>query len=141
MFHHCKLMMHILQPAQMLPDSVAICCEQNNLIMAHEEFGYALLYEKRTISHTTWLMSPAFVFRRAPPKRVVYAFGAYNYVFTVCVSCIFQKGNTPLHVAALLGQTEMVKLLLKHGADVNLQSDCNGVSAMTTHFVGSLNSI
>jgi len=35
-----------------------------------------------------------------------------------------QKGHTCLHVAALLGQPEIVKLLLRRGANVNVQSEC-----------------
>lgn len=33
-----------------------------------------------------------------------------------------QKGNTALHIASLAGQGEVVKLLVKRGADINAQS-------------------
>lgn len=33
-----------------------------------------------------------------------------------------QKGNTALHIASLAGQKEVVKLLVKRGADINSQS-------------------
>jgi ankyrin len=33
-----------------------------------------------------------------------------------------QKGNTALHIAALAGQEEVVKLLVHCGADVNVRS-------------------
>lgn len=38
--------------------------------------------------------------------------------------CLFgwQKGNTALHIAALAGQAEVVKILVKRGADINGQS-------------------
>ena len=42
--------------------------------------------------------------------------------------CSLQKGNTPLHVGALMGHAEIIKLLLRSGADVNHQSECHGVS-------------
>lgn len=40
------------------------------------------------------------------------------------LTCCFpwQKGNTALHIASLAGQKEVVKLLVKRGADVNSQS-------------------
>lgn len=33
-----------------------------------------------------------------------------------------QKGNTALHIASLAGQAEVVKVLVKEGADINAQS-------------------
>ena len=33
------------------------------------------------------------------------------------------KGNTPLHIAALLGQTEIMKILIQKGADVNASNN------------------
>lgn len=38
--------------------------------------------------------------------------------------CLFgsQKGNTALHIASLAGQGEVVKILVKRGADINAQS-------------------
>jgi ankyrin repeat protein len=33
------------------------------------------------------------------------------------------KGATPLHEAALLGRTDLVQLLLDHGAEINSVSD------------------
>ena len=37
------------------------------------------------------------------------------------MSCSLQYGRTPLHVAAENGHTDVVDILLKHGADVNTQ--------------------
>lgn len=34
----------------------------------------------------------------------------------------FQRGNTALHIAAIHGQTEVVKLLIQDGAQVNTKS-------------------
>lgn len=36
--------------------------------------------------------------------------------------CVFQKGNTALHIAALAGQDEVVRELVNYGANVNAQS-------------------
>jgi len=33
-----------------------------------------------------------------------------------------QKGNTALHIASLAGQAEVVKVLVKEGANINAQS-------------------
>lgn len=33
-----------------------------------------------------------------------------------------QKGNTALHIASLAGQGDVVKILVKRGADINSQS-------------------
>lgn len=33
-----------------------------------------------------------------------------------------QKGNTALHIASLAGQGDVVKILVKRGADINAQS-------------------
>lgn len=33
-----------------------------------------------------------------------------------------QKGNTALHIASLAGQIDVVKILVKRGADINSQS-------------------
>jgi ankyrin len=33
-----------------------------------------------------------------------------------------QKGNTALHIASLAGQAEVVKILVKEGANINAQS-------------------
>lgn len=35
---------------------------------------------------------------------------------------LIQKGNTALHIASLAGQGEVVKVLVKRGADINAQS-------------------
>lgn len=44
-------------------------------------------------------------------------------VSTRSISCFpVQKGNTALHIASLAGQREVVKLLVKRGADINSQS-------------------
>lgn len=40
-----------------------------------------------------------------------------------------QKGNTALHIASLAGQEEVVKLLVKHKANINCQSQ-NGFSPL-----------
>ena len=44
------------------------------------------------------------------------------------IDIYLQKGNTLLHVGALMGHAEIIKLLLRSGAEVNQQSDCHGVS-------------
>ena len=50
------------------------------------------------------------------------------YFIHIDLILYFQRGNTPLHVAALLGQSEVVKLLLRRGAQVNATAECNDVS-------------
>lgn len=35
---------------------------------------------------------------------------------------LIQKGNTALHISSLAGQAEVVKILVKRGADINAQS-------------------
>lgn len=42
-------------------------------------------------------------------------------IFPLCISFV-QKGNTALHISSLAGQAEVVKLLVKRGADINAQS-------------------
>ena len=42
---------------------------------------------------------------------------------------VFQNGFTPLHLASLEGHSDMVALLLEHGATVNCQS-ANGLTPM-----------
>ena len=41
----------------------------------------------------------------------------YSSVFS-----IHQKGNTALHIASLAGQADVVKMLVKQGAEINSQS-------------------
>lgn len=54
----------------------------------------------------------------------------------VMISSPVQKGNTALHIASLAGQKEVVKLLVKRGADINSQSqvrsDTSSISAHIT---------
>lgn len=40
-----------------------------------------------------------------------------------------QKGNTPLHIASLAGQEEVVKILIRNGANANVQSQ-NGFTPL-----------
>ncbi|MYC76044.1 hypothetical protein F4X10_09820 [Candidatus Poribacteria bacterium] len=47
-----------------------------------------------------------------------------------------QSGNTLLAVAALMGHTEIVTLLLEHGADVNARSRDDGTALHTAAFFG-----
>lgn len=45
------------------------------------------------------------------------------YLFFCLFLCVLiQKGNTALHIASLAGQGEVVKVLVKRGADINAQS-------------------
>lgn len=44
-----------------------------------------------------------------------------------------QKGNTALHIASLAGQREVVRLLVKRGADVNAQSQVRSVSVKISY--------
>lgn len=41
-----------------------------------------------------------------------------------------QKGNTALHISSLAGQGEVVKVLVKRGADINAQSQVSEKSKM-----------
>lgn len=43
--------------------------------------------------------------------------------------CLIFLGNTALHIASLAGQEEVVKLLVQHGASVNVQSQ-NGFTPL-----------
>ena len=40
------------------------------------------------------------------------------------------RNNTPLHFACLRGNLDMMTFLLKHGADPNVKSDCDGLTAL-----------
>jgi len=52
-------------------------------------------------------------------------------LFIVMDCCLsFQKGNTALHIASLAGQEEIVKILVQHGARVNVQSQVSRRSAL-----------
>ena len=52
-----------------------------------------------------------------PGKHVVHALSGAG--FPTEHSVTYGSGTTPLHLAALLGRKELVKILLAHGADVN----------------------
>lgn len=45
-----------------------------------------------------------------------------------------QKGNTALHIASLAGQAEVVKILVKRGADINAQSQVSLCSLLLELF-------
>ena len=48
--------------------------------------------------------------------------GEYSpWLYCLNILCL-QKGNTALHIAALAGQEEIVKILLQSGAKVNAQA-------------------
>lgn len=50
---------------------------------------------------------------------------SYNHILDENPSLYFlltQKGNTALHISSLAGQAEVVKTLVKRGADINAQS-------------------
>lgn len=51
-------------------------------------------------------------------------FSMYILIKKKClpVFVVKQKGNTALHIASLAGQTEVVKELVTHNANVNAQS-------------------
>jgi len=42
------------------------------------------------------------------------------------VNAANDRGETPLHVAAHMGETEAAKLLVEHGADVNAKDELGG---------------
>lgn len=48
----------------------------------------------------------------------------------VCVQSLQQYGMTPLMHAAYKGKTDMCKLLLQHGADVNCNEHEHGYTAL-----------
>ena len=51
------------------------------------------------------------------------------YIFMFVV---LQKGNTALHIAALAGQDEIVKILVQNGAKVNAQASVSYQSVLTS---------
>ena len=52
-----------------------------------------------------------------------------------CWLCRLQKGNTALHIASLAGQEDVIKILVQHGAKVNVQSQvCTAIFASRTLF-------
>lgn len=48
----------------------------------------------------------------------------------VDVNCYNCKGYTPLHVAAIFGQTDIVKMLIGYGADINILTSSEHYTAM-----------
>lgn len=50
-------------------------------------------------------------------RSICFPFSVQIYPFIS-----LQKGNTALHIASLAGQEEIVKILVQHGAKVNVQS-------------------
>jgi len=45
------------------------------------------------------------------------------------LTCVSQKGNTPLHTASLAGKVDVAKILIDAGSNVNAQSqvgNCTG---------------
>jgi ankyrin repeat protein len=56
--------------------------------------------------------------------QVIKYIGATLYKYTCKYVCIFNlQGETPLHVAASEGDTQMVELLIEKGADTNYRGD------------------
>ncbi len=51
----------------------------------------------------------------------------------IVLSCflLIQKGNTALHISSLAGQAEVVKILVKRGADINAQSQVRICTLLT----------
>ena len=45
-----------------------------------------------------------------------------QFIIPFCLYSISQKGNGPLHIACLAGQTKVVQILLDNGAKVNLKA-------------------
>ena len=41
---------------------------------------------------------------------------------TNCASPLLQASETALHVAAVIGELEVVKVLVRHGADIHLRN-------------------
>lgn len=57
-----------------------------------------------------------------------------RHAFSVLAWCVsgvvaFQKANTALHIAALAGKQDVVRILVEHKADVNVQSQ-NGFTPL-----------
>ena len=48
-------------------------------------------------------------------------------------SLFMQKGNTALHISSLAGQAEVVKILVKRGADINAQSQVRVCTLLLFH--------
>lgn len=49
--------------------------------------------------------------------------------------CLFQRGETALHMAARAGQADVVRYLLKNGAKVETKSKVRTLSHMINHCV------
>ncbi|GAH88938.1 unnamed protein product, partial [marine sediment metagenome] len=45
-------------------------------------------------------------------------------------------GNTPLHLASYHGRTEIIKLLLRQGADVNARNNFGGTALLLASYAG-----
>lgn len=56
------------------------------------------------------------------PLTVMVLLTAWQETSSTSFPCVFQKGNTALHIAALAGQDEVVRELVNYGANVNAQS-------------------
>ena len=52
-----------------------------------------------------------------------------------------QSGSTMLSIAALMGHTEVVALLLEHGADVNVKSRDGGTALHAAAFLGRVETV
>ena len=53
----------------------------------------------------------------------LFLFSAFAFhTFFLSFFLLIQKGNTALHISSLAGQAEVVKILVKRGADINAQS-------------------
>lgn len=57
----------------------------------------------------------------------------HTWLVAITLFVSLQKGNTALHIASLAGQKEVVRLLVKRGADVNSQSQARSFSMFKMH--------
>lgn len=72
-----------------------------------------------------------------PNDRFINAFNLcyilnFNWLYSLydSVICLWQKGNTALHIAALAGQEKVVAELINYGADVNAQSQVSFIKSI-----------